>query len=56
MEHFLTSEEEKQLFTEIPHYCLTKNVVSCTTEAFMLGVPTLPISILCHFDHIQFYK
>jgi len=56
IEHFLTSEEDKQLHTQIPHYYLTKNAIACTTEVFMLGIPILPIFLLCHFDHIQFYK
>jgi len=56
IEHFLTSEEDIQVHTQIPHYCLTKNAVACTTEVFMLGVPILSSFVLCHFDYIQFYK
>ena len=56
-EHFLTSEEDKQLHTQIQHYCLTfKNVVACTTEVFMLGVTILPIFLLYHFDHTTFWS
>ena len=50
-EHFLTSEQDKQLHTQIPNYYLTKNVVVCTTEVFMLGVP-IPIFLLHRFNHI----
>ena len=56
VEHFLTSDEDKQLHTQIPHYCLIKNAVACTTELFMIGVPILPNFFLYHFNHIQFYK
>jgi len=56
IEHFLTSEEDKLLHTQIPHYFLTKNAVACTTEVFMLDVSILPIFFLYHFNHIQFYK
>jgi len=56
IEHFLTSEEDKQLHTQIPHYGLTNNAVACTTEVFMLCVPILPIFLLYNVDHIQFYK
>ena len=46
IEHFLTSEEDKQLHTQIPHYCLTNNTVACTTEMFMSAVLILPIFLL----------
>ena len=56
VEYFLTSEEDKLLHTPIPHYFLTKNAVACTTEVFVLDVPILPVFLLHHFNHIQFYK
>jgi len=34
IEHFLTSEEDKQLHIQIPHYCLIKIAVACTTDVF----------------------
>ena len=53
IEHILTIEEDKQLHTQIPQCCVTKNAVACTTEVFMIGVPMF---FLYHFDHIQFLK
>jgi len=54
IEHFLTSEEDKQLHIQIPHYCLIKNAAACIIGVFMLGVPILPIFLLFHFDHTTF--
>jgi len=46
IEHFLTSEEDKQLYTQIPCYCLIKMLQS---------VPQLLMALMYHFYHIQYY-
>ena len=44
IKHFLTSEEDEQMHTQIHIIVLQKNAVACTTaQVFMLGVPVLPI-------------